>query len=173
MAKTLTLSAVTCGLEGYFNNATDNGEVRQNFDSTLKIVQALTSGTTDSKADLIFIDQRTIADGANDDLDLAGGVTDAFGAAITFVTVKGIYISSPSTNVAGLQIGGAAGAALTTLFGNTSDFIILKKNGVFMTNSADTGYAVTATTADILRLTHDGTDTSNLVVDVAIWGTSA
>ena len=40
---------------------------------------AITSGTGANQADLLFHDTRTIAASANDDLDLAGSLTDSLG----------------------------------------------------------------------------------------------
>ena len=97
-----------------------------------------------------------------------------YGSTITFARVKGILVRIASTEASGLQIGGAAAAALTTLFGDTSDYIILKPGGVFLiVNPGATGYVVAATSADILRLTHDAADAANLSYQIGIIGCSS
>ena len=55
-------------------------------------------GVGANQADKIIHKQRTIAASANDDLDLAGLLTDAFGVTVTMVKVKGILIASALTN---------------------------------------------------------------------------
>src|SRR5688572_29561037 len=59
---------------------------------------ALTSGTGADQADKVFYAQRTITASANDDLDLAGVLTDPLGGTLTFVKVKAILIVAAAGN---------------------------------------------------------------------------
>ena len=133
-----------------------------------------TSGTGAGQADRLFSDQRTIAASSNDDLDLAGVLTDAFGATLTFVKVKGILISAAAANTNTLVIGGASSTFASWVTG-TNPAVVLRPGGIFLlaSGSADTtAYAVTATSADVLRITNGGAGTT-VTYDINIWGTSA
>ncbi|MFE2019884.1 hypothetical protein ACFW9O_17795 [Streptomyces sp. NPDC059499] len=133
----------------------------------------LTSGTGAGKADRVFHDQRTLAASATEDLDLAGVLLDAFGAAATFAKVKGLFISAAATNVNNVVIGAGTAPWVTLL--NSTGTITLRPGASFgaMAGVADaTAYAVTATTGDILKVTNSGAGTS-VVYDIVIVGTSA
>lgn len=133
----------------------------------------LSSGTGAGKADKVFHDQRTLAASATEDLDLAGVLTDAFGAVITFAKIKGLYISAAAANVNNVIVGAGTTPWVTLL--NSTGTITLRPGASFgaMAGVADaTAYAVTATTADILKIANSGAGTS-VVYDIVIVGTSA
>src|SRR5690349_19819948 len=74
---------------------------------TKNVAYSLASGTAVGQADRLFSDTRTLNASASEDLDLAGGVTDAFGVSLTFVKVKGIFIQAASANTNNVVVGGA------------------------------------------------------------------
>ncbi|MBI4796860.1 MAG: hypothetical protein HY790_13675, partial [Deltaproteobacteria bacterium] len=65
-----------------------------------EIAQALSqdfaAGVGSEQCDLVFCDKRTLAGGANESLDLAGVLTDAFGNIITFAKVRALVIQNLS-----------------------------------------------------------------------------
>lgn len=132
---------------------------------------SLVNGTVIDAADIIWRDQRTVNDAANDDLDLAGGLTDAFGNTLTFVKIKGIYIKNRNTTAGeSLDVGGGTNT-FNTWLGADGDIITIGPNGLFMLwNPSLAGYAVTAGTGDVLRLTGSG---GNITYDIVLLGTSA
>jgi hypothetical protein len=133
------------------------------------------SGTAAGQADKVFSDTRTITASSNDDLDLAGVLTDAFGVAITFVKVKAIIVVAAAANVNNVVIGGGASNPVSTFMTGTTPAILVRPGAMFalVAGSADaTGYGVTATTADILRITNGGAGTS-VTYDIIVIGTSA
>jgi hypothetical protein len=134
----------------------------------------LSNGTGAGKADRVFSDRRTLAASANEDLDLAGTLVDAFGASITFARVKGIVIAAAAANTNNVVIGNPTSNAWATLLGATSTLTL--RPGAFFavgTGTADaTGYAVTAATGDLLRITNSGAGTS-VTYDLHIIGASA
>ena len=90
----------------------------------------LASGTAAGQADRIFSDTRTLAASANEDLDLAGGgLTDAFGAALTFVKVKGMLIVAAAGNTNNVIVGGAASAQFLTWVGAGTPCVITDRCG--------------------------------------------
>ncbi|MFI1371344.1 hypothetical protein ACH4UY_04940 [Streptomyces longwoodensis] len=135
---------------------------------------SLGNGTGAGKADRVFSDRRTLAASANEDLDLAGVLLDAFGTAITFARVKGLIIAAAAGNTNNVVIGNPTSNAWATLLGATSTVTL--RPGAFLavgTGTADaTGYAVTAGTGDLLRITNSGAGTS-VTYDVHIIGASA
>ncbi|WP_030928499.1 hypothetical protein [Streptomyces sp. NRRL B-24720] len=134
----------------------------------------LTSGTGAGKADRVFHDQRTLAASSSEDLDLAGVLTDAFGASLTFVRIKGLFISAAATNANNVVVGAAASAPWVTLL-NSTGTLTLRPGASFgvMSGVADaTGMALTATTADLLKVANSGAGTS-VVYDIVIIGASA
>lgn len=133
----------------------------------------LASGTGADQADKIFSDQRTLTASATEDLDLAGGLTDAFGDAITFARVKAILIFASAANANNVLVGGAASNQFVNWVSDATDKIVVRPGGVFCLIAKDaTGYAVTAGTGDLLRIGNSGAGTS-VVYDIVIIGASA
>lgn len=135
---------------------------------------SLTTGTAAGQADKIFAATRTITASSNDDLDLAGVLTDALGATITFARVKALIVRAAATNVNNLIIGGGASNPVTTILGGTTPTLTIRPGGaLFLFSGSDaTGYVITAATADILRLTNGGAG-SSVTYDIVIIGASA
>ena len=53
---------------------------------------SLTDGTGANNGDILFMDQRTVATGANDDIDLAGSLSDAFGTTVAAAELVALFI---------------------------------------------------------------------------------
>lgn len=135
----------------------------------------LATGTAAGKADKIWSDTRTIAASGTDDLDLAAGLTDAFGASITFVKVKAIIISAAAGNTNNVLVGGDATNTFLTWVESESDAVVLRPGATFalIAGEADaTGYAVTASTGDLLRIRNSAGSTG-VDYSIIIIGTSA
>jgi len=134
----------------------------------------LLSGTGAGKADRVFSDRRTLAASGTEDLDLAGTLVDAYGAAITFARVKGLIIAAADANVNNVVVGAAASNPWATLLSATGTVTL--RPGAFIavgTGLADaTGYAVTATTADLLKIANSAAGTS-VTYDIHVIGVSA
>lgn len=134
----------------------------------------LASGTGAGNADRVFQARRTIAASGTDDLDLAGVLTDAFGASITFARIKGLFIAASSANTNNVVVGNAASNAWATLL-NATGTVTLRPGAVLaaIAGAADTTtYSVTASTGDLLRLAN-GAGGSTVSYDICIVGASA
>lgn len=133
----------------------------------------LTSGVGANQADRIFHDTRPLSASANEDLDLAGGVTDALGQTVTFARVKGIIVVAPSANVNNVVVGGAATNTFVGPFGAATHTAHVRPGGwqAFVAPDA-TGWAVTAGTGDLLRLANSAGG-SAVNYDIVIIGASA
>lgn len=128
------------------------------FRPQVQAALALTDGTGAGQANILFADQRTVASATNDDIDLAGVLTDAFGATITTAELVAILIinapiSGPA-NTTSLTIGGGSNPVAGFLGGTTPTIGPIGPGGVVLLacpTAAGLG-AVAAGTADILRI---------------------
>jgi len=124
------------------------------MDATL----SLTDGTVVNTADLLFIDQRTVASATNDDLDLSGVLTNAFGQTFTAAELVGLFIINKAidgtANTTNLTIGGGSNPVVGFLGGTTPTIGPIRPGGFLYIASPDAAGigAVTAGTGDILRI---------------------
>ncbi len=93
------------------------------FRPQVQAALALTDGTGANQANILFADQRTVASASNDDIDLVGVLTDAFGATITAaelvaILIINVPISGPA-NTTSLTIGGGSNPVAGFLGGTT------------------------------------------------------
>ena len=120
----------------------------------------LASGTVANAADVLWMDQRTLASGASDQLDLAGVLTDAFGATVAMAELVGIFIingpRAGAVNTTALTIGGGTTPIVGFLGGTTPTIGPLQPGAfIFMASPHASGLgAVAAGTADNLRITN-------------------
>ena len=119
----------------------------------------------------MFSDQRTLADGVSEEIDLSGSLTNALGTSIVFNAVKVLQIIIKS-GVANLKVGGAAANGWVTMFDDPTDKLIVRGGGGgFLIFAPDViGYDVTAATADLLKIEHDGSDSADIVYNIYIGG---
>lgn len=133
---------------------------------------SLPDGIAAGKADKVFGDQRTILASANDDLDLAGGLTDEFGGVINFAKVKAIIVAAAASNVNDVKLGGAAANQFVGPFGAAAHTASVPPGGVLVLTAPAAGWAVTAATGDLLRVANSGAG-SSVTYDIILIGTSA
>jgi len=137
------------------------------FAPVVDTVQTLLDGTLANQADLIFADQRAVTTGADDDIDLAGVLTDAFGVTITFVELVGVLIiNKPITgalNTTDLTIGLGTNPFLGFLGGTLPTIGPIKPGGAFMLFAGDAAGigTVGAGTSDVLRISNSAGATAN------------
>lgn len=131
----------------------------------------MATGTSTGLADKIFSDQRTLAASANEDLDLAGVLTDPLGASLTFVKLKGLFIVASSANTNNVRLIRPASNGVP-LFLAASDGLDILPGGLFAWVAPGAGVTVTASTGDLLNVANSSSGTS-VTYDVVIIGTSA
>jgi hypothetical protein len=135
---------------------------------------ALESGTTINKADKRWISAaRSLGASTSENLDLAGSLTDQFGATITFARIK-LLIVQLITATAGytLEVGGAASNAASTFFGDATDKLIIRGGGFGILYAPDaTAYAITAGTGDILKVNNP--NAAGITYNIELVGASA
>jgi len=133
----------------------------------------ITSGTGANQVDQVFHDIRSLASGANEELDLAGSLTNAMGETITFDMVRAIMIYNPDT-ASTLIIGGAAANAWEPWAGAAGDKLVVRPGGrIYMEAPDANGLDVTAATADKLKIEHGAESSIAIAYEIIIAGAQA
>lgn len=128
-----------------------------------------TNGTGAAAVNNIWSDTRTIAASTTEDLDLAGGVVNAFGTTLTFTKIKGIIIHAASGNTNNVVVGGDTNGLIGWV-GASNDLINIRPGGTFaLIDPGAGGYTVTATTGDILQVANSSSG-SSVSYDIVIIG---
>lgn len=121
----------------------------------------ITNGTGANQANEMFTDTRQLAASGTEDLDLADGLTDAFGNTLTFTKVKALIVQAAAGNTNNVIVGGAAANGFTTIFDDATDQIVVRPGGAFALIAPDaTAYAVTEGTGDLLTITNSAGGTT-------------
>ena len=172
MSTSLSIGGIRAGFSWTFSKSTSFGSDTSNS-GAFSYSNSLTAGTGAGAASKFYADEITIAGGATSNLDLAASLTDIFGNSISFSKIRLLYVevvASESSTGESVSLGGHATAACASFFGSNSDTIKVKNGGCFQLTCKDaSAYAVTATTADIIKIVNN--DNSNpVVVRIGIAG---
>lgn len=135
-------------------------------------VVSLLDGTAANQADLMFSDQRTLTASSNEDLDLAGSLSGAFGATLNFAKIKAIAVYAASGNTNNVQVGPATTNGFLGPFADASDQLDIPPGGQILLTAPVNGWTVTATTGDLLNIANSAAGTS-VTYDIVLIGTSA
>lgn len=156
---TTSLSAsIAISLAAAYSQTVDVGTVKHDVKFGPNYV--FQDGTGANQAKTIFTDTRTLAASASESLDVAGVLTDAFGNTITFDKIKAVIVTADPANTNNVLFGGAASAQAAPWFGDVSDVLVIRPGGSICLVAPDaTGYDVTATTADIIKVANSGSGT--------------
>ncbi len=145
-----TLNAlITLGLKVHQVKDLDLADAKHDLDAAWE--QLFQTGTGAGQANKLFADERSLADGANEELDLAGGLLDAFGATLTFAKVKVLAFKNKSTTQT-LSVGGAAANAFSAFLGDPTDVVKIAPGGFALLILDPAGVTVTADTGDKLKI---------------------
>jgi hypothetical protein len=129
---------------------------------------SLAHGTGAGQVDLLYRDTGAPGSGTTTDIDLAGSLTDQYGDAVVFAKVKLLWFRSPSTNTVNFTLFGDA--ASVPFLGTAATTHIVTPGGLLVMYNP-TGFAVTATTGDILQITVGAAASQSYQLIIA--GTSA
>ena len=134
---------------------------------------ALANGTGANQADRVWSRRSTLAASASETWDLNGVLTDTFGNAVNFVKIKGLFLYAASGNTNNVVLGNAAANAWVGPFGAATHTIATAPDGYLQFIAPGlAGWAVTAGTADQLKVANSGAGTS-VTYDLVLVGTSA
>jgi hypothetical protein len=140
------------------------------FPLNLDLSALLSNGTGTGQASQVFSDTRSLAGSATEDLDLAGSLTNAFGATVTFTKIKAIIVRAAAANNAANAVQVARTATNgVPLFLAASDGVALGASGIFLFYDP-VGVTVTAGTGDKLTFTNSA-GTNTVSYDLIIIGT--
>lgn len=156
-------------VKGRYTGSNDLGTPTFAFDQVR--TSQFTPGTAAGAADRVFSDERTLSASATENLDLAGTLVDPLGATLTFVKVKAIVIYAAAANTNNVCIGAAASNTFVGPFLDATDGVCVKPGGMLVI-SDPVGWSVTASTADILKVTNSSSGTG-VTYKVIIIGASA
>lgn len=131
----------------------------------------LSSGTAANQADLIWHDRRTLSASANEDLDLAAALSDAFGTTLTFVKLKYIRVIAAAANTNNVNVTRPASNGVP-VFLAAGDGMPVLPGGTFEWVAPGAGVTVTAGTGDLINIANSAGSTS-VTYDIVIIGTSA
>lgn len=164
-------SKVSVSLTASQTSALDLGTAT--FEPALSSALSLASGTAANQADVIWTDTRTLSASANEDLDLAGSLTNAFGASVTFVKVKAIVVSAAAANTNNVVVT-RPGSNGVPCFVAAGDGVSIGPGGFFAIAAPGTAgvCTVTASTGDLINVANSAGST-DVTYSIAVIGTSA
>jgi hypothetical protein len=148
------------------DGAVASDPISKTISQTLTYGAAATAGAVQD----MFHERRTLTTGATYEYDLAGGLTDEFGQTLTFTAIKGIIIHSTSADNKVLTVG-AGTDELVGWVGDATDVVNIHAGGLFCLLAPNTGYTVTAGSADDLLITNAAGGSSTY--DIIIIGNSS
>jgi hypothetical protein len=134
------------------------------------ISQAIANGTGDGQATQIFHERRTLTTGASQEYDLAGSLVDELGQTLTFAAIKAIIIYSTTSTNKVLTVGAGTHPLAEWVGDAASDTVKINAGGLFGLIAPNTGYTVTAGTADDFKVTNAAGGST--IYDIIIIGTS-
>lgn len=151
---TMTISSIDflLSIKAYATGSNDLGGPV--YAPELKKQLAFESGTTANKADMIWGDERTVASATNDDIDLVGALSDAFGSTFSPAEIVGLAIVASANNATTLTIGVAGTNPWVAPWAASGDGIKVQPGGVFVLMAPDASGigAVSGGSADVLRV---------------------
>lgn len=164
-------ATLAIALNALVDSTIDIGTVRHDI-APFSPNYVFADGTGADQIKNIFADTRTLTASANEDLDLAGGLTNALGQTITFTKIRGILVRAAAGNTNNVIVGGAASNQFVTPFGGTAHTVTVRPGGLLVMVANDaTGYAVTAGTGDLLRIANSA-GSSSVTYDIVLLGTT-
>lgn len=142
------------------------------FKSLLEKIMSFTDGVGANNADLLFADERTLSASSSEDLDLAGVLSDAFGATITMAEVVGLIVYAAPGNTNNVVVGDAT--APVPLFGGTNPTVSVKPGGIFVLFAPDAAgqFTVGAGSTDDLKITNSSSG-SSVTYTIVVLGRSS
>lgn len=150
---------------GNYSKTGDLATAKDRLEKTFE--QLFTSGTGSGQANKQFHDTRSLDDGANESLDLAGGLTDQFGNALTFTKVKFLFIANTSTTQT-LSVGGGGVNSFINWVADATDIVKIGPGAKAMLVCDPAGVTVTAATGDLLKILNSAG--AACTYDIVIWG---
>ncbi len=155
---------IALSIKGALTGTNDLGSAKLALNPVEELLQLSAGTAAVNQANILFSDTRTLAASATEDLDLAGVLTDAFGAVIEAAEIVAIFIKAAAGNTNNVIVGAATAPFLGPL-GATGTYTI--KPGEYFLATSRSGWAVTDSTGDDLKIANSG-GTTGVTYDVII-----
>lgn len=169
MARALT-SKITMQVDATLQNLVGLANVSAPISRAIQAV--LQTGTGANQADWAYSETNTLVASGTKDYDLAGTLTDIFGAVITFARVKVIALWADITNTNNVVLGAAAATQFVGPFGAATHTAHCRPGGCLLFFASDvTAWPVGAGASDLLRVTNSAAGTS-VLYDILVIGSS-
>ena len=122
------------------------------LEETLK----LATGTGASQGNQVFSDTRSLGASSSEELDLSGSLTNGLGVTVSFSRVVVMIVRGAAANGDTFTVGGSAANGFDTWVLAAGDAVTVRPGGTLCLVTPDsTGYAVTAATGDLLKITNN------------------
>lgn len=160
-------ATITLGIDAKLAGSNDlgNAAFKARFD---KSISFLPGTDAISKADLLFSDTRTLSASSSEDLDLAGVLATPLGVTIAAAEIVAIYIAAAAGNTNNVIVGGASATQFVGPFGAATHTLAIQP-GQFIFLSCQKGWAVTAGSADLLKVANSSSG-SAVSYDIMLIG---
>jgi len=131
----------------------DGGVATLNLNESLS--KSIANGTGLNQANALYIDDFSIAASGSLSIDLTS-LTDRFGEALTFSKVKEILLIADATNTNDVVYGNGTNPFVGPLSAGTATITVKPGNVFHVSNYSASGWTVTDTTADTIKLANSG-----------------
>lgn len=130
-----------------------------NWEGSIDLLKSFAHGTGVDQCDLGYLAERTVSDGANDDVDLSGVLTTALGSTIAMAELVAMFVLNRprdpnSANTTDLTLGGATNPFVGFLSGTTPKIGPIKPGGFMLIGAGHASGigAIAGGSTDIFRI---------------------
>jgi len=163
MSVRVKLNLVVDGVESVANVGAGNATAINKH--LFELAKTYANGTGANQQDKIYSTTQTV--NGNTDINLTTATNEETGTAISLASVSGFIVYNHSTTSSQtVTVGGAPSNPFITWLIATGDGNVIGPGGVLIQTSPVDGWAVTASTADILRIA----TSASLTFTVIVWG---
>jgi hypothetical protein len=166
------LNVVQSGTSGLTATVGASGSVSAGISAQTDLCwpMALTYGTGNSQGNQHYVATRTLALSANEDLDLNGAtLKDPLGASLAFTKIRYILVHASPNNGGNIVVKPAAANGFLGPFNLAASSVAIPAGGWFTVTAPVAGWAVTATTADLINVANSDS-VNSAIYDIVLLG---
>lgn len=145
----------------------DLGTPKLTINPIAELTQFIEGTNTIGAADIMFSDTRTLTASANENIDLSGALTDAFGASIVAAELLMLFIKARAANTNNVVVSRPATNGVPIYLAASDGRALLP--GEFELIVSQAGIPVTAATGDLINIANSGAGTS-VTYDILVLG---
>lgn len=159
---------INLSIKAALTGTNDLGSPKLALDPISEVMQLSPGTAAVNEANILFSDTRTLSASANEDIDLAGSLSNAFGATITAAEIVAIYVKAASGNTNNVNVTRPASNGFAGPFLAAGDGFGVKP-GEYVLLTSQTGWAVTAGTGDLINIANSA-GTTGVTYNIVIIG---